>query len=73
MNNRDRRSFIKKTGMAGLGLGMVGSAPGIFSGAEVEKGTSLGIFQHSRNTVTVTQDGHGKSISDNTDGVWETI
>jgi predicted dehydrogenase len=42
MNNRDRRSFIKKTGMAGLGLGLVGSASGIFSG--VEKGKRIGMI-----------------------------
>jgi predicted dehydrogenase len=44
MNNRDRRSFIKKTGMTGLGLGLVGSASGIFSGAEVEKGKRIGMI-----------------------------
>jgi len=44
MKNRDRRSFIKKTGVAGLGLGLAGSASGMFNGEASGKGKRIGMI-----------------------------
>jgi len=45
MNTKsDRRSFIKKTGMAGIGLGLAGKVSGIVNLAEPEKGKRIGMI-----------------------------
>lgn len=44
MKSSDRRSFIKKTAIAGVGLGLAGSASGISTGAEVAKGKRIGMI-----------------------------
>jgi hypothetical protein len=44
MNNSNRRSFIKKTAIAGLGLGLAGRASGMTVGAEVPKGKRVGMI-----------------------------
>lgn len=44
MNNTDRRSFIKKTALAGLGLGLVGGASGMYEKINVEKGKRVGMI-----------------------------
>ncbi len=42
MNNRNRRNFIKKTAIAGLGLGIAGSVSGFYK--EPEKGKRVGMI-----------------------------
>ncbi len=44
MNHSDRRSFIKKTTLAGLGLGLAGSAFGIYKSTNMEKGKRVGMI-----------------------------
>jgi len=44
MKNSDRRSFIKKTAIAGVGLGLAGSTAGISIPAEVPKGKRVGMI-----------------------------
>lgn len=44
MNKSDRRSFIKKTAITGVGLGLAGSAAGISTGTEVPKGKRVGMI-----------------------------
>ena len=44
MNHSNRRSFIKKTAMASLGLGLAGSASGINERQELEKGKRIGMI-----------------------------
>ena len=44
MNKGDRRNFIKKTSMAGLGLGLAGRVPDIFKGPELQKGKRIGMI-----------------------------
>lgn len=44
MNKSDRRSFIKKTGMAGIGLGLAGQVSGIFNQAEPDNGKRIGMI-----------------------------
>ena len=44
MDNSDRRSFIKKTALASVGLGLAGSAAGISIGTEVPKGKRVGMI-----------------------------
>lgn len=44
MNNTDRRSFIKKTAMASLGLGLVSTASGIYERTGKEKGKRIGMI-----------------------------
>jgi predicted dehydrogenase len=41
MKNADRRSFIRKTALAGLGIGLAGSAAGVSKGTEISKGTAI--------------------------------
>lgn len=44
MKNADRRSFIRKTALAGLGLGLAGSASGMNHGPKVAKGKRVGMI-----------------------------
>ena len=44
MNNTDRRSFIKKTAMASLGLGLASSASGIYKRRDKEEGKRVGMI-----------------------------
>jgi len=44
MKNSDRRSFIKKTAIAGVGLGLAGRAAGISSGTKVLGGKRVGMI-----------------------------
>ena len=44
MDNSDRRSFIKKTALASVGLGLAGSAAGISTGTKVAKGKRVGMI-----------------------------
>lgn len=44
MKSSDRRSFIKKTAMAGVGLGLAGSAAGMSSGSEKPRGKRVGMI-----------------------------
>ncbi len=44
MKNSDRRSFIKKTAITSLGLGMAGSISGINKKSDVEKGKRVGMI-----------------------------
>jgi hypothetical protein len=44
MDSSDRRSFIKKTALASLGIGLAGSATGISTGTEVPKGKRVGMI-----------------------------
>ncbi len=44
MNHSDRRNFIKKTTIAGLGLGLAGSASGIYENTDKEKGKRVGMI-----------------------------
>jgi len=44
MRSSDRRSFIKKTVIAGVGIGMAGSAAGISPGPQVPKGKRVGMI-----------------------------
>jgi hypothetical protein len=44
MNKSDRRSFIKLTGMAGIGLGLAGSVSAIPRSLDVEKGKRIGMI-----------------------------
>ena len=44
MNNTDRRSFIKKTALASLGLGLAGRASGINEISNTEKGKRIGMI-----------------------------
>ena len=44
MDNSDRRSFIKKTALASVGLGLAGSAAGISIGTEVPKRKRVGMI-----------------------------
>ena len=44
MKSSDRRSFIKKTAIAGVGLGLAGSAAGISSGPDVPNGKRVGMI-----------------------------
>ena len=42
MNNRNRRYFIKKTAIAGIGIGLAGSASGFYN--EIKKGKRVGMI-----------------------------
>ncbi len=44
INKRDRRSFIKTTTMAGIGLGLVANASGIFYPTKSDKGKRIGMI-----------------------------
>ena len=44
MDSSDRRSFIKKTALASLGIGLAGSATGISTGTEVPRGKRVGMI-----------------------------
>ena len=44
MSNTDRRSFIKKSAMASLGLGLAGSTSGIYTRRDTEKGKRIGMI-----------------------------
>ena len=44
MKSTDRRSFIKKTAMASMGLGLAGSASGIYEKQGLEKGKRIGMI-----------------------------
>lgn len=44
MNKSDRRSFVKRTAMASLGIGMVNTSKGIYKGQETEKGKRIGMI-----------------------------
>ena len=44
MKSTDRRSFIKKTATASLGLGLAGSATGIYEWRDTEKGKRVGMI-----------------------------
>jgi len=44
MNTSDRRSFIKLTGMAGIGLGLTANVSGIYKQAEPDRGKRIGMI-----------------------------
>jgi predicted dehydrogenase len=44
MDHSDRRSFIKKTALASLGIGLAGSTAGVSARAEVAKGKRVGMI-----------------------------
>ena len=44
MDSSDRRSFIRKTALASLCIGLAGSATGISTGTEVPKGKRVGMI-----------------------------
>lgn len=44
MKSTDRRSFIKKTAMASMGLGLAGSASGIYEKQGLKKGKRIGMI-----------------------------
>ena len=44
MNKTNRRSFIKKSSMAGLGLGLAGNVSAVFKGPELQEGKRIGMI-----------------------------
>ncbi len=44
MKNSDRRSFIKKTALAGMGLGLAGTSSGMYEMSDKEKGKRVGMI-----------------------------
>jgi predicted dehydrogenase len=44
MNKSNRRSFIKKSSMAGLGLGLAGNVSAVFKGPELQEGKRIGMI-----------------------------
>jgi len=44
MIKSDRRSFVRKAALAGIGLGLVNTSYGIFKNQEVDKGKRVGMI-----------------------------